>query len=219
MGEALEPVREQVVIATTFGFRHGVADDGLDSSTVPRFSAGNRQAKRALVDLPSAVAAARQSTPAHVALAWLLGRHRWIVPIPGTTRLHRLEENLAASATRRVRERGRHRQPGTARSREPVPTASARGCSDPARRLSRRRGPHPMLPTESQRCDPIERPPPPTPSGARARPHGDVRVARRLGGIRTRVPGMPPRSPPFPLPPPRRPPRRASLPRPARVES
>jgi len=66
-------------------------------STVPRFSPEAREANRALVDLLARIAAAKDATPAQVALAWLLSREPWIVPIPGTTKLHRLEENLGAA--------------------------------------------------------------------------------------------------------------------------
>jgi aryl-alcohol dehydrogenase-like predicted oxidoreductase len=62
----------------------------------PRFTPENRAANRALVDLLSRIAEQKQSTPAQIALAWLLAQRPWIVPIPGTTKLHRLEENLAA---------------------------------------------------------------------------------------------------------------------------
>jgi aryl-alcohol dehydrogenase-like predicted oxidoreductase len=65
---------------------------------VPRFSPEARRANMALVDLMKKVARRKGATPAQVALAWLLARRPWIVPIPGTTKLHRLEENLGASA-------------------------------------------------------------------------------------------------------------------------
>jgi aryl-alcohol dehydrogenase-like predicted oxidoreductase len=65
---------------------------------VPRFTAEARQANQGLVDAISAIAAARRATPAQIALAWLLAQKPWIVPIPGTTKLHRLDENLGASA-------------------------------------------------------------------------------------------------------------------------
>ncbi len=65
-------------------------------SSVPRFAPENVQANQALVDVLTAFAAAHRATPAQVALAWLLSKRRWIVPIPGTTKLHRLEENLGA---------------------------------------------------------------------------------------------------------------------------
>lgn len=64
---------------------------------VPRFTTEARQANQALVDAISAIALARQATPAQVALAWLLAQRPWIAPIPGTTKLHRLEENLQAA--------------------------------------------------------------------------------------------------------------------------
>ena len=63
---------------------------------VPRFSPEARKANMVLVDLVKAVAAGKGATPAQVALVWLLGQKPWIVPIPGTTKLHRLEENLGA---------------------------------------------------------------------------------------------------------------------------
>lgn len=66
-------------------------------SIVPRFTQEARKANQAFVDLLARVAAARQATPAQVALAWLLALRPWIVPIPGTTKLHRLEENLGAA--------------------------------------------------------------------------------------------------------------------------
>jgi aryl-alcohol dehydrogenase-like predicted oxidoreductase len=65
-------------------------------NTVPRFSEENRKANQALVDLVSRIAAKKQATPAQIALAWVLAQKPWIVPIPGTTKLHRLEENLGA---------------------------------------------------------------------------------------------------------------------------
>lgn len=67
-------------------------------NTVPRFSSEARQANQALVDLLGHIATAKQATPAQIALAWLLAQQPWIVPIPGTTKLHRLEENLGATA-------------------------------------------------------------------------------------------------------------------------
>jgi aryl-alcohol dehydrogenase-like predicted oxidoreductase len=65
-------------------------------SIVPRFTAENRKANQALVDLVTQFAEQKKTTPAQVALAWLLAQKPWIVPIPGTTKLHRLEENLGA---------------------------------------------------------------------------------------------------------------------------
>jgi len=76
-------------------------DTALDPSDFrnmsPRFTAEARQHNMALVDLVRTVADRRQATPAQVALAWLLAQKPWIVPIPGTTKLHRLEENLGAA--------------------------------------------------------------------------------------------------------------------------
>ena len=63
---------------------------------VPRFSPEARKANMVLVDLVEAVAQRKRATPAQIALAWLLAQKAWIVPIPGTTKLHRLEENLGA---------------------------------------------------------------------------------------------------------------------------
>lgn len=66
-------------------------------STVPRFSAENRKANQALVDLLTTFAQQKHATPGQIALAWLLAKKPWIVPIPGTTKLHRLEENIGAA--------------------------------------------------------------------------------------------------------------------------
>ena len=66
-------------------------------SRIPRFSAENRAANRAMVDLLAAVAERKGATPAQIALAWLLAQKPWIVPIPGTTKLSRLEENIGAA--------------------------------------------------------------------------------------------------------------------------
>jgi aryl-alcohol dehydrogenase-like predicted oxidoreductase len=67
-------------------------------SSSPRFAPEALQANQALVDLINRVAARKQATPAQIALAWLLARKPWIVPIPGTTRLERLDENIGAAA-------------------------------------------------------------------------------------------------------------------------
>lgn len=64
---------------------------------VPRFSPGNREANQAVVDLIAEFARQKKTTPAQIALAWLLAQKPWIVPIPGTTKLHRLEENLGSA--------------------------------------------------------------------------------------------------------------------------
>jgi aryl-alcohol dehydrogenase-like predicted oxidoreductase len=65
-------------------------------NTVPRFNPENRKANQAIVDLVRDIAAEKKVTPAQIALAWCLAQKPWIVPIPGTTKLHRLEENLGA---------------------------------------------------------------------------------------------------------------------------
>ena len=85
------------------GFLTGTIDEGTQfeagdfRNTVPRFTdAEARRSNRAFVDLLSRIADRRGAAPAQVALAWLLGQRPWIVPIPGTTKLHRLEENIAA---------------------------------------------------------------------------------------------------------------------------
>ncbi|KAB2703278.1 aldo/keto reductase [Brucella lupini] len=66
-------------------------------ANVPRFSEENRKANQALVDLLGQIAAHKGVTPAQIAIAWLLSQKPWIVPIPGTTKLHRLEENIGAA--------------------------------------------------------------------------------------------------------------------------
>lgn len=66
-------------------------------NTVPRFSEENRKANQALVNLLGKIASEKNATPAQIALAWLLAQKPWIVPIPGTTKLHRLEENLGGA--------------------------------------------------------------------------------------------------------------------------
>jgi aryl-alcohol dehydrogenase-like predicted oxidoreductase len=86
------------------GFLTGKIDESttFDStdfrSTVPRFTPEARKANRALVDLLGSIAQRKHATPAQIALAWLLARKPWIVPIPGTTKLHRLRENVGAAA-------------------------------------------------------------------------------------------------------------------------
>jgi aryl-alcohol dehydrogenase-like predicted oxidoreductase len=86
------------------GFLTGKIDaetkfDGTDfRNTVPRFSAENRKANQALVDVIAAFAQKKKATPAQIALAWLLAKKPWIVPIPGTTKLSRLEENLGGAS-------------------------------------------------------------------------------------------------------------------------
>jgi len=86
------------------GFLTGKIDESttFDSSdfrnVVPRFSREARKANQAVVDLLTSVAERKKATPAQIALAWLLAKKPWIVPIPGTTKLHRLQENAAAAA-------------------------------------------------------------------------------------------------------------------------
>jgi aryl-alcohol dehydrogenase-like predicted oxidoreductase len=86
------------------GFLTGKMDENtrLDSSdfrsTIPRFTPEAMKANQALVDLLGEVAERKQATPAQIALAWLLAQKPWIVPIPGTTKGHRLEENIGAAA-------------------------------------------------------------------------------------------------------------------------
>ena len=65
-------------------------------NTVPRFSPEARKANQALIDLIGKFAEQKKATPAQIALAWVLAQKPWIAPIPGTTKLHRLEENLGA---------------------------------------------------------------------------------------------------------------------------
>jgi aryl-alcohol dehydrogenase-like predicted oxidoreductase len=72
--------------------------EGDFRASVPRFSAAAMEKNQALVDLLKRVAGEKNATPAQIALAWLLAQRRYIVPIPGTTKLHRLEENIAAAA-------------------------------------------------------------------------------------------------------------------------
>jgi aryl-alcohol dehydrogenase-like predicted oxidoreductase len=72
--------------------------EGDFRNIVPRFTAENREANQALVDQLSKIAQQKKATPAQIALAWLLAQKPWIVPIPGTTKLHRLEENIGAAS-------------------------------------------------------------------------------------------------------------------------
>lgn len=84
------------------GFLTGAINENtvLDSTdfrnSLPRFTPEARKENQALVDLLVSIAEKKNTTPAQVALAWLLAQHPWIVPIPGTTKLHRLEENIGA---------------------------------------------------------------------------------------------------------------------------
>src|SRR5262249_44495653 len=66
-------------------------------NTLPRFTSEARKANQALVNLLGRIGGRKKATPAQIALAWLLAQKSWIVPIPGTTKLHRLEENIGAA--------------------------------------------------------------------------------------------------------------------------
>ena len=84
------------------GFLTGKMDEKtiFDSSdfrsTLPRFTPEALKANQALIDLLSKIGKGKKATPAQIALAWLLAQKPWIVPIPGTTKLHRLDENIGA---------------------------------------------------------------------------------------------------------------------------
>jgi aryl-alcohol dehydrogenase-like predicted oxidoreductase len=92
------------------GFLAGKIDENVkfDSSdfrsTLPRFTPEARKANQALIALLGSIAERKQATPAQIALAWLLAQKPWIVPIPGTTKLHRLDENLGAVSIELTRE-------------------------------------------------------------------------------------------------------------------
>jgi aryl-alcohol dehydrogenase-like predicted oxidoreductase len=85
------------------GFLTGTIDDSTTFTSsdfrnmVPRFTPENRKANQAVVDLLTHIAGDKGATPAQIAMGWLLAQKSWIVPIPGTTKLHRLEENIAAA--------------------------------------------------------------------------------------------------------------------------
>lgn len=85
------------------GFLTGAIDENTKfdktdfRNTVPRFTPEARKANLALVEVLAAIAARKQATQSQIALAWLLAQRPWIVPIPGTTKLHRLEENIGAA--------------------------------------------------------------------------------------------------------------------------
>jgi aryl-alcohol dehydrogenase-like predicted oxidoreductase len=107
--EAILPTLEELEIGFVpfsplgKGFLTGKIDESttFDSTdfrnTVPRFDADARAANRAFVELLESVAERKNATPAQIALAWVLAQKPWMVPIPGTTKLHRLEENIAAA--------------------------------------------------------------------------------------------------------------------------
>jgi aryl-alcohol dehydrogenase-like predicted oxidoreductase len=107
--EAILPVLEELGIGFVpfsplgKGFLTGAIDQNTTfasndfRNTVPRFAPEARKANQAMVDAIGKIAADKKVTPAQVALAWLLAQKPWIVPIPGTTKLHRLEENIGAA--------------------------------------------------------------------------------------------------------------------------
>lgn len=84
------------------GFLTGKMDESTElksgdfRNTLPRFTPEARKANQAVVDLLTAIGKQKNATPAQIALAWLLAQKPWIAPIPGTTKLHRLEENIGA---------------------------------------------------------------------------------------------------------------------------
>jgi len=86
------------------GFLTGAVNENTEfdktdfRNTLPRFSADNRKANQVMVELLKSIAVKKNATPAQIALAWLLAQKPWIVPIPGTTKLHRLQENIAAAS-------------------------------------------------------------------------------------------------------------------------
>src|ERR1700727_3066301 len=86
------------------GFLTGAINEGTKfdkndfRNIVPRFTPENRKANQALVDVLSRFAQQKKATPAQIALAWLLAQEPWIIPIPGTTKLQRLEENIASAS-------------------------------------------------------------------------------------------------------------------------
>jgi aryl-alcohol dehydrogenase-like predicted oxidoreductase len=107
--EAIIPVLEELGIGFVpfsplgKGFLTGTIDANTQFSekdfrnSVPRFDAENRATNKALVDTVTRIAQDKQITPAQLALAWVLAQKPWIAPIPGTTKLHRLEENIGAA--------------------------------------------------------------------------------------------------------------------------
>ncbi len=121
------------------GFLTGKIDETttFDSSdfrnTVPRFAAENRRANQALVDLVTRVAAKKQVTAAQVALAWLLAQKPWIVPIPGTTKPHRLEENLGGATVELTADDSRE----IARAAAQLPVHGARYSESAQRMIDR----------------------------------------------------------------------------------
>jgi aryl-alcohol dehydrogenase-like predicted oxidoreductase len=90
VGEALEPFKGKIDESTAF-------DKSDSRNVVPRFTPEARRANLAVVDMLRRMAERKKATPAQIALAWLLAQKPWIVPIPGTRKLERLEENLGAA--------------------------------------------------------------------------------------------------------------------------
>ncbi len=91
--------------------------EGDFRNTLPRFSEESRRANQGLADRVAEVARAKKVTPAQIALAWILAQRPWIVPIPGTTKLSRLEENIAAASV--SLSAGRSARPGAGDRRDP----------------------------------------------------------------------------------------------------
>ena len=108
--EAIIPVLEELGIGFVpfsplgKGFLTGTIDKSTTfvstdfRNTVPRFAADARAANQPVVDAIGAIAAEKHVTPAQVAIAWILAQKPWMVPIPGTTKLHRLDENIGAAS-------------------------------------------------------------------------------------------------------------------------
>jgi aryl-alcohol dehydrogenase-like predicted oxidoreductase len=98
-GDWLRPVQPARQGFLTGAIDENTAFDKTDfRNIVPRFSSEARKTNQALVDLLGRIADRKNATPAQIALAWLLAQKPWIVPIPGTTKLHRLDENIGAAA-------------------------------------------------------------------------------------------------------------------------
>lgn len=108
VGEALAPLRGQVVIATKFGFDLSPQSDARGMNGAPALNswpehirqvveASLKRLRTDVIDLLGKIAKQKNATPAQIALAWLLAQKPWIVPIPGTTKPHRLKENLGAA--------------------------------------------------------------------------------------------------------------------------
>jgi aryl-alcohol dehydrogenase-like predicted oxidoreductase len=121
------------------GFLTGKIDENtsFDSTdfrnTVPRFAPEARKANRALVDRIGSIAQRKSATPAQIALAWLLAQKPWIVPIPGTTKLHRLRENVAAASVELTEDDLRDIESATSR----IPVQGARYSEGSQRMVDR----------------------------------------------------------------------------------